>query len=261
MRLMKKHSQKPSTVTKPVKNAAKKPIGSSPQRALGTGAHKVTKRAPVTKHTGGVGPKSSSNARSAKQKPPAPKRKPESKPLAKAKSPTARVRSKARQTAPKTEAQYAAKPEKFKENWDRVLAVISKMRREKVSLTQASREVGIAPRTVTKWGSQALRRGINGKYSAKKQDSLLRVVLIRTAEGTRDIAVRGSKQVTLLAEYWNALHRYLQTGNAAQLKKFEGKHIKDANAVEVPLLTDLKILNRLGSAGVLSFESLYARSA
>jgi hypothetical protein len=77
----------------------------------------------------------------------------------------------------------------------------------------------------------------------------------------REIAVRESKQVSLLAEYWNALHRYLQTGDAAQLKTFQGKHIKDANGVDVPLPTDLAVLNRLGSAGVLSFESLYARSA
>lgn len=135
------------------------------------------------------------------------------------------------------------------------------MRREKISLTQASREVGVSPRAVTRWGSQALRKGSNGKYSATKQDSLLRLVLIPTPDGTREIAVRGSKQVSLLAEYWNALHRYLQTGDAAPLKQFRGKHIKDANGVEIPLSTDLAALNRLGSAGVLAFESLYARSA
>jgi hypothetical protein len=85
--------------------------------------------------------------------------------------------------------------------------------------------------------------------------------MIPTPEGPREIAVRGSKQVTLLAEYWNALHRYLQTGDSVLLKTFRGKHIKDANGVDVPLPTDLPVLNRLGSAGVLSFESLYARSA
>jgi hypothetical protein len=215
----------------------------------------------ISKRTSGVQSKASSKTNPAQSKSSAATKRPGSKPSPKAKKAAGKPQPKKKQAAPRTEAQYSAKPEKFKETWDRVLAVISKMRREKVSLTQASREVGIGPRTVTKWGSSALRRGINGKYSAKKQDSLLRVVLIPTAEGIREIAVRGSKQVTQLAEYWNALHRYLQTGNAAQLKKFEGKHIKDANGVEVPLLTDLKILNRLGSAGVLSFESLYARSA
>jgi hypothetical protein len=171
-----------------------------------------------------------------------------------------KTRSK-RTQIPRTEAQYQARPEKFKETWDRVLSVISKMRTDKISLTQASRDVGVSPRTVTRWGKSALRKQKNGKYAAKASDKLLRIVMIATPEGMREIAVRESKQVSLLAEYWNALHRYLQTGDAAQLKTFQGKHIKDANGVDVPLLTDLPVLNRLGSAGVLSFESLYARSA
>jgi hypothetical protein len=170
-------------------------------------------------------------------------------------------RAKTKPPAPRTEAQYLAKPEKFKDTWDRVLGVISKMRSDKVSLTQASRDAGISPRTVTKWGRSALRKRKNGKYAAKPSDKLLRMVMIPTPEGMREIAVRESKQVSLLAEYWNALHRYLQTGDATQLKTFQGKQITDANGVDVPLPTDLAVLNRLGSAGVLSFESLYARTA
>jgi hypothetical protein len=163
-------------------------------------------------------------------------------------------------TAPRTEAQYLAKPEKFKETWDRVISVISKMRSDKVSLTQASQDAGTSPRTVTKWAKSALRKKKSGKYAAKASDKLLRIVMIPTPEGMREIGVRESKQVSLLAEYWNALHRYLQTGDAAQLKAFQGKQIKDANGMDIPLPTDLPVLNRLGSAGVLSFESLYART-
>jgi hypothetical protein len=135
------------------------------------------------------------------------------------------------------------------------------MRNDKVSLTQAARDAGTSPRTVTKWAKSALRKQKSGKYAAKASDKLLRIVMIPTPEGMREIAVRESKQVSLLAEYWNALHRYLQTGDALQLKTFQDKQIKDANGVDVPLPTDLTVLNRLGSAGVLSFESLYARSA
>jgi hypothetical protein len=177
----------------------------------------------------------------------------------KPKTVTRKGRSKS--AAPRTEAQYLAKPEKFKETWDRVLSVISKMRSDKISLTQASRDSGISPRTVTKWGKSALQKRKSGKYAVKKSDTLLRLVMIPTPEGPREIAVRRSKQVSLLAEYWNALHRYLQTSDASRLKDFQGKQIKDANGVDVPLMTDLAALNRLGSAGVLSFESLYARTA
>src|SRR5271154_3366700 len=41
-------------------------------------------------------------------------------------------RAKSKPAAPRTEAQYLAKPEKFKETWDRVLSVISKMRTNKI---------------------------------------------------------------------------------------------------------------------------------
>ena len=54
---------------------------------------------------------------------------------------------------------------------------------------------------------------------------------------------------------------YLETGDASRLNKFRGKSIKDADGAQIPFLTDRAELNRLGSAGVLAFESLYARSA
>ena len=254
---MKKHSQKLSTEKKPAKMIAKTTAFSTKQKVFGANSPKSTKRIPVQKRTGSVRPPT--DAANAKQKPRPLGKKPQSKPLGKAKPPTARRQAKAKSSVPKTEAQYTARPEKFKETWDHVLAAISKMRREKISLTQASREVGISPRTVTKWGKTALRKRPNGKYAVKASDSLLRIVLIPTPEGTREIAVRGSKQVTMLAEYWNALHRYLQTGDTEKLKQFEGKNITDANGADIPLSTDLAALNRLGSAGVLSFESLYAR--
>lgn len=182
------------------------------------------------------------------------------KPLAKSKRVPTRPRPKAKQTVPRTEAQYLAKPETFKDTYDRVIEAISKMRSGKVSLTQAAREARVSPRTVTKWGKSALRKGKSGKYVVKKNDTLLRVLSIPTPDGTRSIALRGSKQASLLGEYWNAVHRYLQTGDASKLKEFRGQTLKDASGVDVPLLVDPAALNRLGSAGVLSFESLYART-
>jgi hypothetical protein len=169
-------------------------------------------------------------------------------------------RAKAKQRVPRSEAQYLAKPETFKDTWERVIEAISKMRNGKVSLTQAAREARVSPRTVTKYGKSALRKGKSGKYVVKKNDTLLRVLSIPTTEGPRTIAVRGSKQASLLGEYWNAVHRYLQTGDTSRLKAFHGQKITDASGEEIPLLVDPSALNRLGSAGVLSFESIYART-
>ncbi len=91
-----------------------------------------------------------------------------------------------------------------------------------------------------------------------------KIVRIPTPEGTRAVAIRvsrHSRQASTLGKYWNAVHFYLQTGDASRLKKFRSKYITDVKRVRFPLLTDTNELDRLGSAGVLSFESLYARSA
>ncbi len=162
--------------------------------------------------------------------------------------------------APRTAEQYFAKSAQFQDRWNRVAHVISKMRADGVSLRQASREFGIDPRTVVRLGGPALRKRASGCYAAKASDRLLRVLVIPTREGLREIAVRGSLQASQIAEYANAVQRYLQTGDASALRKFRRKRITDATGARVPLLTDLDELDRLGSAGVLSFESLYAKA-
>jgi len=165
------------------------------------------------------------------------------------------------QRPPRTAVQYNAKSDQFKDRWDRIVGVISKMRAEKLSLKRASQEAGLDPQTVKRWAGSALKKSASGRYAAKRSDQLLRILKIPDSHGTRDVAVRGSRQATLLANYWVAVHRYLESGDASGLEKFRGKSIKDADGVQIALLTDRRELNRLGSAGVLSFASLYARSS
>ncbi len=159
--------------------------------------------------------------------------------------------------APRTSEQYFARSERFQDRWSRVTHVIAMMRARGVSLRQASREIGVDPRTVVRLGGSALRKRASGRYAAKASDRLLRVLRVPTREGLREIAVRDSRQASQVAEYANAVQRYLQTGDASALRKFRRKRITDATGARVPLLTDLDELDRLGSAGVLSFESLY----
>jgi hypothetical protein len=89
----------------------------------------------------------------------------------------------------------------------------------------------------------------------------LRVLVIPIADGMQEIAVRDSRIAGRVAEYWNAVHRYLGRGDVAALAVFEDITITDASGLVVPLLTDRAALDRLANAGVLSFESIYARSA
>jgi hypothetical protein len=163
-----------------------------------------------------------------------------------------------RESAPTTARQYFSRSREFQETWDSVAHVISKMRAESVSLRRASKEYGIDPEVVLKLGRSALRKRRNGKYVARKTDRLLRIMSVLTREGRREIAARDSRQASMLGKYWTAVQRYLQTGDDSTLREFQGKKITDASRKRHALITDLNQLNTLGSAGVLSFESLYA---
>lgn len=165
-----------------------------------------------------------------------------------------------KQVARLSAKEFLAKSDAFQEKLTRVANAVSKMRAEKVSLTQASRDSGINPRTVIRWAVTALKKRKSGKYVAKPKDNLPRILKIPGSQGTRDIALRGSEQPSLLGQYWNAVHRYLQTGDASQLRKFRGKRITDASGKKHSLLTELAELDRQGNAGVLSFETIYART-
>jgi hypothetical protein len=163
-----------------------------------------------------------------------------------------------RAKVPTTAHQYHARSKSFQETWDSVGQVISKMRAGRTSLQRASKEIGIDPSQVLKLGRSALRKKKNGKYAARKTDRLLRILSILSPEGRREIAVRDSHQASMLGKYWASVQRYLQTGDDSALRKFKSKKITDASGTRHLLLTDLKQLDTLGSAGVLSFESLYA---
>jgi hypothetical protein len=171
------------------------------------------------------------------------------------------TRRKRQQRLPRTADDFFAQADTDQDAWNRVLRTIAKMRTEGLSLKKAAKEAGVTPRKVISWGGRAIKKGKNGRYAVAKRDSLLRVVQVPTSAGNRELELRNSKHATLLGQYWDAVQKYLRTGDSSAVEKFKGKKIKDVNGQEVDLITDLKELNRLGSAGVLSFESLYARAA
>lgn len=161
---------------------------------------------------------------------------------------------------PKTLAQYNAKPARSQAAIDNVAHVITRMR-EGASLTRASAEYGVDPRTVVRLGGSALRKDKAGRYRAKASDNLLRVLGVPVYGGREAFAVRGSHAATAISERSRAQGHFLATGDESKLRKLRGKKIKDASGREVPFLTDLDELERLGDAGVLQFESIYARRA
>jgi hypothetical protein len=153
-------------------------------------------------------------------------------------------------------------PERFQDRWNRVVRAISTMRSDRVSLPRAAREFGLSRGVLLRLARTALRKQINGRYASKLHDDrLLRVEAVPTPEGLVEVGVPNFRQASQLGKYWNAVHRYLETGDKAALQKYHGQHITDADGTTFPLLTDLDELDRLGSAGVLTFETIYARGA
>jgi hypothetical protein len=166
-----------------------------------------------------------------------------------------------RVVGPRTLTEYLAKSESFRDRWNNITHVISKMRADRVSLRDASNEFGLTPQTVLRWGGSALRKRAKGEYAAKSSDELLRVLVIPTSKGLQEVAVADSRQASDLGKYWDAVQDYLETGDSSALRKLRRKRIIGADGEAIPLIKDAAELDRLGSAGVLSFESLYAQAA
>src|SRR5262249_52422714 len=133
--------------------------------------------------------------------------------------------------------------------------------RDGITLPKATKEFGLDRNTVIRLARSALRKQRNGRYVAKKTDQLLRVVSALIADGRKEIATRDSRQASLVGGHWAAVQKYLQTGDDSALLRFKGKKVTDARGKRYLLLTDHGELERLGSAGVLSFESMYAGGA
>jgi hypothetical protein len=107
----------------------------------------------------------------------------------------------------------------------------------------------------------ALRKTKSGRYIPRPRDKLLRVLVIPGPQGQREIVVKDSTVASKIAEYSDAVQKYLRTGDSSRLKKFRRMKLLDEKGKRIKLVTDLTKLQELGSAGVLSFESLYARAA
>jgi hypothetical protein len=78
-------------------------------------------------------------------------------------------------------------------------------------------------------------------------------MLIPTTIGNAAVTVRGSKLASQLGKYMSAVGKYLRTGDAETLGRFEGKSIAGH-----ALITDPDLLSSLAQAGALTLDEIYA---
>lgn len=163
-------------------------------------------------------------------------------------------------TVPRTAKEFFTMPERDQDLLTRVPQAVSEMR-DGSSLPQAANKYGLTRRQIMRFGGKALRKRKNRRYAAKSYDRLLRIVVIPTSDGLLEVATMDSREASRAGRSSAAVERYLQTGDDSALRSLHRQYVTDANGKKIPLLTDLRQLDRLGSAGELSFESFYARSA
>ena len=138
----------------------------------------------------------------------------------------------------------------------RALDALSIMRRDGVSLRTAARRADTTPNNVLRHAGPALeRRG--GRYVASPADRFARLMQVLGRDvGIVSVSVRGSRQASLIARHWNAVNRYLNSGNDSDLRRFTGRSVAG-----VEFETDLDVIDELAGAGELEFEEIYEIAA
>ncbi len=140
---------------------------------------------------------------------------------------------------------------------DRSLATLALARREGLPLSHAATIQDISPKTVLEYARPAFRRDRHGEYWALPDDHIRRTLNFLTPRGPVPVTVYDSRRATDIAEYMNAVRKYVRTGDTSKLERFKDKSFVTAGRVR-RFVTDPDVLDELADAGSLSaIESLY----
>jgi hypothetical protein len=162
----------------------------------------------------------------------------------------------------KTTARPSAKPPKPSDRTadtrNRAFAALARMRRERISLSEACRLEHIKPATFRRYLGNALRQDKpGGRFFAKSGDTYRRDLQIPTAQGMKVVSMKGSNNARFVATYLNAVGKFLRYGKTEELEAFKGKTVK-IDGKEVELLTEPALLWPLAEADLLHLDQLYA---
>ena len=126
---------------------------------------------------------------------------------------------------------------------DKSLKVLSDVRRNKKSLTQAAKEKGISLKTVIHNTGAFKKQG--NRWIAKAYNRIPRVLKINENGKTISIEVKDSRTASLIGRYHNAVKRFLETGDDSELHKFKGKMVKDSQGRKHSLETESDALEQI----------------
>jgi hypothetical protein len=153
-------------------------------------------------------------------------------------------------TGPSTLAQL---PDAAQDRRAEALKVVAHMRREGLDLAAASRRERVASDVVRYYARDALTRS-GERTVARPADRLYRRMTIISGGQIISVDVRGSRQATLVSNYWNlGVNPYLEPdADEAGLRGFRGSFVG-----RFELETDTDVLDEMARQGAFDFDSIY----
>lgn len=106
------------------------------------------------------------------------------------------------------------------------LEALSLVRREKLTLRQASERVGLEPKAVLR-NTNAFRR-VRARWKAKTFDHMSRNLMIYERGRKVIVEVTDSRIASLIGEYHNRVKQFLDTGRRSFLKELPRRRFKDS---------------------------------
>jgi hypothetical protein len=154
---------------------------------------------------------------------------------------------------------YSTLTERQKSTYDRTTNLITDLRRGVGPYTKLLQKHHLDSRTARKYGGRDLLGGTRGKpVRASKTDRRVRDLAFPTDFGDLPVRTRNSKQATQLSEFFQDRAKLLR--GRLGVHDFETKW-RGVQVAGQELFADAPAIFRMGSAGVLKMEHLYASTA
>jgi hypothetical protein len=135
-------------------------------------------------------------------------------------------------------------------------AISMKRRNPALSMTKAAKLTGTTLKTVKRHGGSALEVR-SGRIDVKRTDHLTRRLRMLTAKGEATVTTRSSRTASRVSDFNNAVKEYYRSGDTTALERFRGKILR-SKGEQFEFVTDPNVLDRLGRAGAVSFDDIYA---
>lgn len=107
-------------------------------------------------------------------------------------------------------------------------------------------------RSAKKLVGSVVRQDRKGRIAVASADRLYRRMTVITLEGPKLVEVRGSRVASLVGKHANAVRKFVETGDARDLRQFRGKSVGGQR-----LAADPKALRQLAQRGEVEFEDIY----